>query len=251
MASNIKVHGRKAVFYIRELKLSGDANRVALTFGVDAAEDTTFEQGSKDFLEGDYGWTSSMDGYWNAGSSRIDNAIYDIIGKGTQVVSIFPNGTTIANVGYEGKGILSSFTPEATVGGAVSFSAELQGSDHLFRSNILHSGLLTVTGTSTAQNIGTAGAVRGIVGVFRTNKGIGGTDSHGTMDAAIWASDAEGGTYGKIFSFTQVTTPGATATPTMEYRAIATAQVGPWFRAVYSMTIGDQFRTTISCSTEV
>lgn len=250
MASDIKVHGRKAVFYIRELKLSGDANRVSLTFGVDASETTAFEQGSKDFVEGDYGWAASMDGYWNAGSLAIDNAIYDIVGKGSQVVGIYPNGTTIANIGYEGKGILSSFMPEATVGGAVSFSAELQGADNLFRSNVLHSGLLTVNGTSAAQNIGTAGMVRGIVGVFRTNKGIGGTDSHGTMDASLWAGTTEAGNFGKIFNFTQITTPGATATPTMEYITTATAQVGPWFRAVFSMTAGDQFRTTISCSTE-
>ena len=240
-----KKHGRRAVIFVKEYKLSGDANRVSINFAVDTVEDTCFEAPAKEFLEGKYSWTASMDGYWNSAANKADVELHQMIGVGTQVIGIYPEGTATASVGYEGKGILTNYSPEATIAGAVVFSADIQGDGDLYRSTILASGAKTVDGTSTAYNIGTAGLNRGITSVLRVLTG-----SHGTCTVTLQAGTTEAGSYGDIFSFTAVSTPGGTHTPDVEYKTTATATVGPWFRATWSETATDSIDMTVSCATE-
>ncbi|KKK82629.1 hypothetical protein LCGC14_2801490 [marine sediment metagenome] len=245
----MKVHGRRAVMFVKEFKLSGDMSRMSITVTPDTAEVTAFEDQSKEFIEGQFSWAVGMEGYWDPAINREDEQFAEMVGFGTQVIGIYPGGTAPSITGYEGKGILTNYSPEATMGGAVVFSADAQGSDDMMRTTILDSGHKVANGTSTPYNIGTAGMVRGIIGVFRA-LGTAITSGHGTLTASIWASATEGGTYGQIIGFTQITTPGGTFTPTVEYKTTATAQVGPWFEAVRAMTAGDDIEISVSCGTE-
>ena len=234
------IHAKNAVIFIKQYKLAGDSNRMAFTYAVDTVEVTGFEAKAKEYVEGKYAWSASMEGYWNAGTNRIDPVIHNLIGRGTHVIGIFPEGTAPNKVGYDGAGYLTSFNPEATIGGAVVFSADVQGEADLYRSTILDAGDKTVgTVTSTARNLGTAGLNRGITSILRALSG------NGTCNIAIQASTAEAGTYGNIFSFAQIT--GAA----IELKNVATAAVGPWFRSQCVIPSGgDTFNLTISCATE-
>jgi len=235
------IYGKNANIFIKAYDLSGDSNRITLNIAIDTIDITGFGAKAKENKEGKYSWTLSEDGFWNSAVYHSDPVIHSLIGAGSQVVGIFPAGTTPGNLGYEGYGILTTYNPEAVIAGAVTFAAEFQGSNLLNRTILLNAGIKTANGTSTARNLGTAGLNIGITSILRALSG-----SHGTCNVKIQASTAEAGTYGDIFSFTQLTNELIA-----EQKNIATAPVGPWFRSVH--TIGgasDSFDLTISCATE-
>ncbi len=135
-ASNAKVHGKDSDFWLNGVSTEDDGNRVAITITNDTAEDTSFVDSAKSFLEGDYGWTVSYDGFWNAGATRNDQTFYELIGTGGKEMKFFPNGSASGRVWYMGTVILTSYTPEAVVAGPVTASAEFQGVRNLSHGTI-------------------------------------------------------------------------------------------------------------------
>ncbi len=234
-----RIHGKNAVAFVKEYKIAGDANKLSLACTIDAVEVTGFGAVAKEFVEGKYSWTAGMEGYWNSAEGQIDPVLSQMIGGGTKVVGVFPQGTTPGNIGFDGYGILTNYSPEVTVDGPVVFSADFAGYSDLYRSTILTAGVKSANGTSPAYNLGTAGLNRGMIGVLRS---IG--SPYGTCTALIQHAASEAGVYATAGTFTRLT-------GIAEHQYIkAAAALGPWFRSVHTMTAADSFDLTISCATE-
>ena len=237
-----KVTGKDAAIYVKQYDLSGEGNRVSIAYAVDTVEATCFQAGAKDYVEGNYAWTAGIDGYW-ANTGQASSAVFGLIGSGTQIISIFPEGKSSGKVGYEGWGILTSYNPEALMTGAVVFSADMQGDNSLYRTTMLNSGIKTYNGTSTARNLGTSDVTRGVYGVLR----VLGTATEGTVIVKVQQCATEGGSYADALGFGTVAFGDA---PMVTLKAHGTA-AGPWFKSVHTITgPSPSFNLTISCASE-
>ena len=128
-----KVHGKDVDLWVNAQSMEDDGNRVALTIPIDTVEVTSFGDLAKTYVEGLYGWTLDYEGFWNSAANRNDQVFYQLIGQGAKEIKFFPDGSASQKIYYWGSAILTSFNPEATVGGAVTCSAALQGSGSLSR----------------------------------------------------------------------------------------------------------------------
>jgi len=128
-----KVHGKDADLWVNFQSMEDDGNRITITITPDTAELTAFGSEAKEHKEGIYGWTLDYDGFWNSAANANDQVFYQMIGQGGKEVKFFPNGSAASKIYYWGTAILTSYNPEATVGGGVTCSASLIGDGCLSR----------------------------------------------------------------------------------------------------------------------
>ncbi len=221
-----KVHGKDASVFIREFDISGDGNRISLTISPETAEITGFQDGAKQHVEGLYGWGASMEGYWNSATSQVDPTLFQLIGQGTQVIGIWPNGIAIGKLGYEGYGVLTNYSPEDVISGAVVFSGDFVGGTEVFRVASLDdkiSTTVTAVGTVTGdvQNLGTS-SFAALVGILRVT----GTPT-GTIIATVQGGTTEATVGRDLLTLTTTSSAG------VELQRIGTiaADIGPFFRS--------------------
>ncbi len=228
-----KIAGKDSGIYIKHYDISGDGNRVALTISPDTFETTGFQEKAKTYVEGKYDWSLAVDGYWNSGSAQSDQAIKELVGAGTQLISVFPSGTTPTMIGYQGYGGLKNYSPETTVAGAVVFSADMQGSNKLYRQTILLSGFDISTINGPYINMGTLNPGVTIQWGFLSLP-----NSRGTVSAILQASTSSvgAGIIGLVSGFNLVDTG-------VQVLTIGTAvNVGPYWKATASIPATDSFK---------
>ncbi len=235
-----KIPGNNAVAFINQYKIAGDANRVNANFNIDVAEVSGFEDKAKQFVEGQYGWTFGMDGYWNSASGKVDPVVQNLVGKGTCLVGIYPNGTTPASIGYDGWGLLTNYSPEATVGGAVVFSADMQGNNRLYRTTIVDAGQRTTDGTASWFNLGTSSGSQFMLVARSTGSPT------GSANISIQASGIGGTTTQAENIYQELNKTGAFY---YVFQGTTTMSVGPHYRAIVTRNgVADTVDLTIACS---
>lgn len=105
----------------------------------DALETTTFQDGSRDFIEGLKGGTISLQGRWDGtAATNIDNILYTAYNNpATQpVIKLNPTGTGTFSPtapGYSATCIVTAYESSASFDGVVSFTATLQISGDVSR----------------------------------------------------------------------------------------------------------------------
>ncbi len=238
-----KTHGKNAVLFVKEYKLSGDANRLSFNYAIDTAEVSGFEAQGKEHVGGLYQWTVGMDGFWNSADGRADPIISQMVGLGTHVVGIYPQGTTPEFIGYDGAGILTNYAPEDAIGGAVVFSADIQGDSKLYRQTIIHSGITIgttpYTDTGNWRNLGTLNPSGLISASVRAISPSAGTASGLQLHAS---TSPVGISAGVILAFDTQTNTG------VQFKTTGTAvNVGPYWGVTYTIPSQNSFNFIISC----
>jgi len=136
------VHGKKAVFKIDNsagtpTDISAYCEEVSLSRSIETAETTTFGNDSKTYITGLTDATVSLSGKFDAANaSAVDAVLTGILGSASTVSWAYRTSsasTSTSNPEYQGEGILTSYEVAATVGDAVTFSAELQVSGAVTR----------------------------------------------------------------------------------------------------------------------
>jgi TP901-1 family phage major tail protein len=136
------VHGKKAVFKIDNsagtpTDISAFCEEVSLSRSIETAETTTFGNDSKTYITGLTDATVSLSGKFDAANaSAVDAVLTGILGSASTVSWAYRTSsasTSTSNPEYQGEGILTSYEVAATVGDAVTFSAELQVSGAVTR----------------------------------------------------------------------------------------------------------------------
>ena len=129
------VHGKKAVFKIdnsagSQIDISAYCEEVSLSRSIETAETTTFGNDSKTYITGLTDATVSLSGKFDAvNASAVDSVLTGILGSASSVSWAYRTSSasvSSSNPEYQGEGILTSYEVAATVGDAVTFSAELQ-----------------------------------------------------------------------------------------------------------------------------
>ncbi len=234
-----RIHGKNAVLFIKEYKISGDANRLNFTYNTDTTEVSGFETQGKEHVEGNYGWTIGMDGFWNSDANKSDPVIFQLVGLGTHIVGIYPQGTTPGRIGYDGQGALTSYNHESPITGAVVFSTDMQGNNKLYRQQIMHAGVTIATGAGAWFNLGTLNPGGNIAASLRALSGSHGTASGLIINASTSPVGVDGG---NVVTFSTNIAAG------VQLKTIGTAvNVGPYWRADFTVPNGDSFDFIISC----
>ncbi|MFW9991896.1 MAG: hypothetical protein ACFFD4_07530 [Candidatus Odinarchaeota archaeon] len=128
-----KVHGKDADLWVNGQSMEDDGNRITLTISPETVDLTSFGDNAKANKEGLYGWTLDYDGFWNAAANANDQIFFQMIGGGGKEIKFFPNGSAANRIYYWGTAILTSYRPEAGIGGGVTCAASLAGDGSLSR----------------------------------------------------------------------------------------------------------------------
>ncbi len=128
-----KIHGKNADLWVNGLSMEDDGNSFTLTISPDTADDTSFASLAKENLEGLYGFTLAYRGYWNSAANANDQTFFQLIGQGAKEFKLFPSGSAASSIYYWGSAILTNFSGESPIGGAVTCSADLLGTGSLSR----------------------------------------------------------------------------------------------------------------------
>lgn len=123
------VHGKSAVFKLDDSggtlrDLSSYLEDVSFPRSIETAETTTFGSSAKSYITGLTDATISISGKFDA---TADGYLAGVVGNSATLSFEYgPAGSTGGNVKYTGECILTSYEVGATVGDAVTATAELQ-----------------------------------------------------------------------------------------------------------------------------
>lgn len=130
------VHGKSAVFKLDDSggtlrDLSAYLDDVSMPRSIETAETTTFGSSAKTYITGLTDATISISGKFD---STADGYLAGVVGAAALLDWEYgPEGSTAGKVKYSGTAILTSYEIGATVGDAVTASAELQISGAITR----------------------------------------------------------------------------------------------------------------------
>lgn len=129
-----RVSGRDGEVYFDSQDLSGESNNFELRVEQDTHEVTAFSDSAKTFVEGDYTWTVDFAAFYSGGANTSEAKLHAALSAGTKAMTLGPEGTaTVGDVFYNGDVFVSSFAIRTPVDGAITVSAQFQGSGALTR----------------------------------------------------------------------------------------------------------------------
>ena len=129
------LHGKTAKFQIDNssgtlVDLSAYCEEVSLSRDIETAEVTTFGNSAKAYITGLTDATISISGKFDAnGASTVDSVLAGVLGQANTLTFEYQASNAAAsatNPKYTGECICTSYEVSASVGDAVTFSAEFQ-----------------------------------------------------------------------------------------------------------------------------
>ena len=112
-----RTHGKDADVTFNTTAIEDELQSIALNFSVPEAEITAFADAWQNFLSGKPTLSIDGSGYWDPASSQGDAAFFAALGGVALVYNVEPDGTT----GYDGFGILTSYTITAAVNAPITY----------------------------------------------------------------------------------------------------------------------------------
>lgn len=113
--------------------LSGRANSATMSFSSEAVDVTSFgAEYRQKIADGIKEWSMSVNGIWDGAASQLDEIMYGILGACTSMC-YGPGGSATGAVQYSGCAILSEYSVEGEVSGAVTWSGTLVSASDLNR----------------------------------------------------------------------------------------------------------------------
>jgi len=123
------VHGKTAFISINANDLSAYCSEVSLSRSFETAEVTTIGDSAKEYILGLADGTISISGKFDGASGAIDALLYSIYNGAVAVAFEYRSSNAAvgaANPKFTGNVVMTSYEVSASVGDAVSFSAEFQ-----------------------------------------------------------------------------------------------------------------------------
>ena len=219
--------------YLDGYDISGDMNRMSLTYGAEILDRTVYGANSRQRRPGLKNVEVSGGGFWNASSGmptnpgttyqKPDPVIFNEIGTTNGGISILPNGTALGSLAYLAPGITAEYSPAGSVGEMLEFDFSAYGQESLGRGQLLMQGIATTDKASASPRNATTARN---LGVATTNKNI------VTACHVLASSGASGGAL--AFEIAASTAADFSGSPTTLYTiSITTAHIG---KAIWNST---------------
>ncbi len=109
--------------------LVGEINRYTITKTSDAIDTSVFGTRWKSYVNGSVGWTASISGFYYCGDAAQED-IEDSIDDGT-AIDLYAHVSD--DIYHYGVGYTTNFTVEQSHDGVATLSADIQGTDILYR----------------------------------------------------------------------------------------------------------------------
>jgi len=117
-----RVHGKDVDFSFDSVALEDELNSATLNFEVPEADITSFADAWQNFVAGKPTLTIDAQGFWDPASGQGDATIFGELGLEAEEYDVEPDGAT----GYNGYGIVTSYSINAPVNGPVTYSLSLR-----------------------------------------------------------------------------------------------------------------------------
>ena len=193
--------------YTGEFDLSGDHNRVALSYAAELLDDTTFGDDTRSRKGGLKTVGLSGEGFWSGGADLVDDALFAKIGIADVPITITPAGEVINTPAYLFRANHGSYEVGAEVGELLLFSVSAEGSGGVgvVRGSLLHIGSETATGDDNAakEQLGAVSATQSVYAALHVLTESG---TNPTLDVLVRSdADASAGSETTRLTFTQAT----------------------------------------------
>ena len=219
---------KDAKIWMAEFDMQGVLNSLALNYGADAVENTTFANDSHVYTGGlkvaDYAFEGFME------PSAVDAGLFGDVGVDGSVVSVAPQAAAEGDRAFFFKTVNTKHNPlEGTVGEMAGISLEGSAQDQkLVRGTLMHDATRTSTANGNGQQLGAVAAGEKLFGALHVVAASGGSP---TLDIIV-ESDDNG-------SFTSATTrmtfSQATGLTSEFPTPIAGAITDDYWRIVYTI----------------
>lgn len=211
-----------------------DLNQVAMEFGAEPLDVTTFSQDTRIMKAGLQTVATNISGFHDSdGTGEPDDILFPDIGAtGNPVLSVFPLSATDGQRGFSYKTTRTNYSPSGTVGEMFTFSADGPAAkSRLMNTTVLtNTTAATTSGNGTAANLGDVTATGNLYAVLHVTN----TNASGTLDVLLQSDSSSGfASPTTQVTFTQVGTSvvGEYATP------VTTSSTGDiWWRANYTIS---------------
>lgn len=209
--------------------LSGDMNAIALNYGADMVENTTFGNDTHTMQGGLKTVTMAHEGYWEGGTDNVDDALFNNIAVASKPISIGVEAGADGELGYMMQSLLAEYVPGGAVGEMFAFSltAEANGDD-LVSGTIMHNASRTSSGNGTARQLGSVAAGQKMYAALHV---IAASGTSPTLDVVVESDDNAGMTS----ATSQITFDQATAIDG-QWKSVAGAITDDYWRI--NFTIG-------------
>lgn len=208
--------------------MSGDVNALALKYGAEAKDATNFLSGTfKEFKPGLKSITFAHAGFWQAGALMLDPAMFTDLALNDVPVTIAPQTGAAGEIAFTFKSLETVYSIGAKVGEMLAFDVSGNGDGDLIRGTIVHNAARTVSGDSTAYNLGAVGATQKLYATLHLLA----VSGAGTFDCKVQSDDLVGFVSpANVITFTQKTAVGSQfATP------VSGALTDSWWRVDYTI----------------
>jgi hypothetical protein len=179
--------------YCASFDLSGDINAMALTYGADMLDATTFGNSTRINKAGLKTVVAQHEGFWNAdGTDQVDDVVFSRIGTADIPVTICPTTGADGEPAYLFQSVHSAYTPGGTVGEMLAFTVNMEGSNGkpLVRGTVMHPATArTATGNGTVRQLGAVSATQSVYGSLHVIAASGTTP---TLDVTVRSDDGSG-----------------------------------------------------------
>jgi len=211
--------------WVDQYDVSGQLNAVAVEYGVDALDETTFGDDTRTNTAGLKTTTMSHEGYWAAGT---DEAIFNSIGNGSTVVTIAGAGSAVGDDAYLAQTLSTTYSPGAAVGELLAFTVDMEAAGPLVRGALLANNTASGNGNAAPVQLGAVAASEKIFGALHVTSIAG-----GTLTVKIQSDSASGfGSPTDQITFTAAT--GLTA----QFSSATGAVTDTYWRALWTLTGG-------------
>lgn len=164
-----------AKLFVAGHDLSGQMNALALEYGADMLDETTFGQTTRINKGGLRSVVGNHQGLWDAAlTTSVDPVLFARIGTEDVPVVIAPAGAA-GDVAYLFRAIHSEYAPGGAIGELLGFSVSMEGSggQPLVRGKLLHNGSATGNVTGAAFQLGAVGAAQFLYAALHVMSGTG------------------------------------------------------------------------------
>lgn len=151
---------RDCKLYADKYDFSGKMNALALTLGVDLKDDTAFGDDTKSNVAGLRSVSFQHEGYFEAGVGSVDEVFFANLGLANKPMTISPMAAAEGDVAYFFNSLQGKYAPGAKHGELLNFQVSGQASSDLVRGTILNNATRTVSGNTTALQLGAVSAVQ-------------------------------------------------------------------------------------------
>jgi hypothetical protein len=229
--------------YVAGFDLSGDLNAVALDYGADMLDGTTFGQTTRINVGGLKTTVAKCEGLYDVdGTDEPDDVIYSRIGTANVPVSICPTTGAVGEVAYLFRSVHTEYSVGGAIGDLLPFSVGAEGSDGAppIRGYVMQaSGSVTADANGTAVQLGAVSATQRLYGSLHVLSASAGDTLDITVESDT-ASNFPSAT--TVLTFGQLTTAGES-----DWQSVAGAITDTWYRIAINVGgVGPDFSFVVT-----